>query len=67
LKISQTISKMAFQLSEIQKQQLFELYKALQSENVTIQMTPSEINIQTEKGLTIIDVPGMEQNNRKLN
>jgi hypothetical protein len=58
---------MAFQLSEIQKQQLFELYKALQSEKVTIQMTPSEINIQTEKGLTIIDVPGMEQNNRKLN
>ena len=58
---------MAFQLNETQKQQLIELYKALQSENVTIQMTPSEINIQTEKGLTVIDVPEMEQNNQKLN
>ena len=58
---------MAFQLNETQKQQLIELYKALQSENVTIQMTPSEINIQTEKGLTVIDVPEMEQNSRKLN
>lgn len=58
---------MTFQLNKTQRQQLFEIYKALQSENVTIQMTPSEINIQTEKGLTVIDVPEVEQNNRKLN
>jgi hypothetical protein len=55
--------EMAFQLNEIQRQQFLELYKTLQSENVTIQMTPSKINIQTEKGSTVIDVIEMGQNN----
>ncbi|RHZ87388.1 hypothetical protein Glove_36g29 [Diversispora epigaea] len=58
---------MAIQLNEIQRQQLIEIYSALQSENVTINMTPSEINIQTEKGSTTIDLLEVGQANQKLN
>jgi hypothetical protein len=58
---------MASQLNETQRQQLIELYKTFRSENVTIQMTPSEINIQTEKELIKFDIPNEEQNNQKLN
>jgi len=58
---------MAFQLNETQQRQLLELYKTLQSNNITILMTPSKINIQTEKGITTINVPEIEQDNRKLN
>jgi hypothetical protein len=58
---------MAIQLTAEQQQQLLELYQTFQSENVTVQMNPTQISVQTSQGLTTIEVPKVEHLKRKLN
>ena len=59
--------KMNIQLTAGQQQQLLELYQTLQSDTVTIQMSSTQISVQTSQGLSTIGVPNMEQIKMKMN
>jgi hypothetical protein len=58
---------MNIQLTAGQQQHLIELYRNLQSDNVTIQMNSKHITVQTSLGLSTIEVPSVEQTQRRLN